>query len=296
MTVHLVINFLSFSMLDDILRISIMNITTNHTNSYPSWYFFNDFLMIISSIIGILMAFLFIFTIYRLDHPYYSISNLITCNTCLAIGLTSIIMFINAFYALKSDFRGIGYFDSFCILRGTLLKIFNIYMYTSLCLKAFNRLCCIVHYRNAILKSYRCLSIIILFQWLISILLVLIIVITDGITYDWGSHLCIIPLRKTYQFMIMSKFGNKNSIFNKNSLFVFSDYLLYFNFIYIGSLCIYSLLCFTFTFIRTISSKTSICSFTTNSCSSYNDYDSGLFFNFFTNTLVFSWFNSVVFI
>jgi hypothetical protein len=184
---------------------SLMNITTNDTNSYPLWYFFNDSLIIISNIIGIIMAFLFIFTIYRLDHPNYSISNLITCNTCLAIGLTSIIMLINACYALKSDFRGIGYFDSTCILRGTLLKIFNIYMYTSLCLKAYIRLRCIVYYKNPILKSYRCLLIILLSLWLISISSILVIVLTDGIHYDWGSHLCLIPLTKIRQFMYMSK-------------------------------------------------------------------------------------------
>jgi hypothetical protein len=178
-------------------------LTTNHTNVYPLWYFLNDSLMLISNIIGILIAFLFIFTIYRLDRPYYSISNLIACNTCLAIGLTSIIMLINTCYALKSDFNGIGYSDSTCILRGTLLKIFNVYMYTSLCLKAYNRLRCIVYYKNPIIKSYRCLSIILLTLFLISIVSILIVLSTDGIHYDHGSHLCLIPLTKIHQFIFM---------------------------------------------------------------------------------------------
>ncbi|CAF2980857.1 unnamed protein product [Rotaria sp. Silwood2] len=180
-----------------------MDITKNATNSYPLWYFLNDSLMIIGNIIGIFFAFIFIFTIIRLDHPSYSISNLIACNTCLAVGLTSTIMLINACYALTSDFRGIGYVDSFCTLRGTLLTLLYIYMYTSFCLKAFNRLRCIVYYTNPLLTSYRCLLIVILFQWLLTILLFLVIILTDGIDYDWGSHLCFIPITKTYQFIYM---------------------------------------------------------------------------------------------
>lgn len=204
LTVYSFISY-TFSMYEDFFHISLMNIAVNETNTYPLWYFFNDLFMIVGNIIGIFIAFLFIYTTYRLDHPNYSISNLIACNTCLTIGLTSIIMLINACYALKSDFRNSGYFDSICILRGTLLKIFHISMYISLCLKAFNRLRCIVYYTNPILKSFRCLFIIILFQWLVSIVLGLFIVLTNGIDYDWGSHLCLIPIKNFYHFIFMSK-------------------------------------------------------------------------------------------
>jgi hypothetical protein len=185
---------------------SLMNTTENVINSYPLWYFINDILLIIGNIIGIFVAFLFIFTIIRLDHPSHSISNLIACNTCLGIGLTNTIMLFNACYALTSDFRGIGYSDSFCIFRGTLLCIFYIYMYTSLSLKAFNRLRCIVYHTRPVLISHRCLLILILFQWLFAMLLTLIILLTNGIDYDWGSHLCLVPIRKTYQYIFMSMY------------------------------------------------------------------------------------------
>lgn len=165
----------------------------------------NDSLMIIGNGIGVFMAFLFIFTTYLLDHPNYSTSTLIACNACLAVGLTSAIMLINACYALKSDFRGYGHFDSFCILRGTFLKIFHINMYASLCLKAYNRLRCIVYYQNLISTSHRCLFLIILFQWFLSISSTLFILFTDGIQYDWNAHICLIPVRKIVQFSLMSK-------------------------------------------------------------------------------------------
>jgi hypothetical protein len=181
-----------------------MNINNYDTNSYPLWYFLNDSFLIIGNLIGICVGFLFIFTIIRLDHPSYSIANLIACNTCLAIGLTNIIMLINACYALRSDFQGIGQSDSFCILRGILLNSFTICMYISLCLKAFNRLRCIVYYTTPILTSYRSLSIVILCQWLFSLSIILIIILTNGIDYHWGSHLCLIPITKTFQFIFMS--------------------------------------------------------------------------------------------
>lgn len=211
-----------FSMSENFFHMSLLNMTNNETtNFYPLWYFFNDSLMIIGNIIGIIVSFLFIFTIYRLDHPFYSISNLIACNTCLAIGLTSIIMLINASFALTSDFRNNGYFDSICILRGTLLKIFHIYMYISLCLKAFNRFRCIVYYKNPVLKSYRCLLIILILQWLISIFFGLIIFSTNGVDYDWGSHLCLIPIQKFFHFLFMSKETFFYSINNRFFFFFF---------------------------------------------------------------------------
>jgi len=180
----------------------------NETNSYPLWLYINDSIMIIGSCFGIFMGLLFVYTIYRLDHPDYSFSNLITCNACLSISLTCSMMLFNAYFALKSDFRGKGYFDSLCIFRGTLLKIFNTYMYASLCLKAFNRFRGIIYYQKPFLTSYRSFLIIIISMWLISILLNLIILLTGGITYEWDSHLCLVPVTKRPQFIFMSTIQN----------------------------------------------------------------------------------------
>ena len=181
-----------------------MNSSTAEMSSYPFWFFLTDSLMIVGNTIAISVAFLFVFTTLRLDYPSYSISNLIACNTCLAIGLTSTVMLLNACYALKSDFRGSGYKDGSCVLRGNLLCIFSNYMYTSLCLKAFNRLRCIVYYTSPLFTSHRCLSMVIVFQWVLVILLSLPIIGTDGIDYDWRSHLCLVPITKTFQFLFTS--------------------------------------------------------------------------------------------
>ena len=181
-----------------------MNSSMADSSSSSFWVLLADLLMIVGNTIAVSVAFLFVFTTLRLDYPSYSFSNLIACNTCLAIGLTSAVMLLNACYALASDLHGSGYKDGSCVLRGNLLSLFSNYMYTSLCLKAFNRLRCIVYYTRPLFTSYRCLSMVIVFQWVLVILLSLPIIGTDGIDYDWRSHLCLVPITRTFQFLFAS--------------------------------------------------------------------------------------------
>jgi hypothetical protein len=182
----------------------VINITNNIINSYPLWYFINDIIIIIINIIGIFIAFLFICTVIHLEYPSYSISNIIACQTCLAIGLISSSILLNNCYALISDFRGIGYNDSFCIVRGTIYSILFVVLYTSLCLKAFNRLRCIVYRIRSVSRSYKSLLILTLIQWIIITILILPIILTKGVDYDWGSHLCLVTINKPWQFIFLS--------------------------------------------------------------------------------------------
>ena len=188
------------------IQMSTVNMSAmNATDSYPLWYFINDFLIIIINLISICVVILFIYSVIRLDYPSYPISNLIACKACSSIGLMSLIILLNNCYALASDFRGIGYNDPFCIIRGTIFSITFINMYTSLCLKAFNRLRCIVYRIRSISKSYKSLFILILIQWLVVVILMLPIILTNGVDYDWGSHLCLVTINKPRQFLFLSR-------------------------------------------------------------------------------------------
>ena len=196
---------LSFSMIEDLSPMPVINMTDEIFPPYPLWYFFNDSLVILGNSIGIFMACLFIFATIRLDHPSYSISNLIACNTCLAIALTNTLILVNACYALSSDFRGVGWIDPWCSTRGVLLNLFTLYMYSSLCLKAFSRLRCIVYYTRPIFTSYQVLALVILVQWCVIVLLIVPLLFTNAIDYDWGSHLCLVPIVKLRQFLFTSE-------------------------------------------------------------------------------------------
>lgn len=191
---------------------SSSNFTTGGIIRYPLWYFINDIFIILNCSIGIIVAIVFIYIILRLGYPTYSISNLIACKTCLAIGLMNSVILFNNCYALASDFRGIGYDDSLCHLRGTMFNIIFIKMYTSLCLKAFNRLRCIVYRARSASRSYKFLFLLILIQWIVAAILMLPIVFTDGVEYDWGSHLCLVTMKKPWQFTYLSKYSRTSPV------------------------------------------------------------------------------------
>ena len=196
---------ISFSMIENIPETFSYNLKNGQRHSYPSWYFINDSLMIVGNIVGMIIAFLFIFTTYRLGRLYCSISNLIACYTCLSIGMTSATMLFNAGYALRSDFRGEALIDGWCSIRGILLSLFNFNMYIALCLKSYNRFRCIVFHKHALLNSYYRFGALILGLWLIASFMVVPILLTGGVDYDRGSHLCLVSLVKIHQFIFTRK-------------------------------------------------------------------------------------------
>jgi hypothetical protein len=178
---------------------------TNNTNDpYPWWYFVNDCLTIVGNTAGIFIAGLFIVTVIRVDYPSYSKSNLIVCNSCLAIGLTSSTMLFGAAYALTRDLRGIGIDEPLCVMRGRAQTVFTLYMYTSLCLKAFNRLRCIVFYRRPWLRSYRTLAVVVLVQWSTIVVVSSLVLDTDVIVYNSNSHSCLLTIGKTRDLIVIS--------------------------------------------------------------------------------------------
>ena len=178
----------------------------NLTHSYPLWYSINDSLIITSNVIGMLVAALLIVTAIRLADRSCSISDLIACNTSLAIGLSCSTTLFNICFALASDLRGRGYKDPLCTVRGILRNVAFVYMMMSLCIKAFNRLRCIVYQTTLVARSYRSFMILMLFQWLLLCILALPLVLTDAVDYDWGSHLCLIPMTKTGPFSFLSTY------------------------------------------------------------------------------------------
>ncbi|UJR16305.1 hypothetical protein I4U23_003211 [Adineta vaga] len=187
--------------------------------SHPLWYFINDLLTIIFNLIGISITTLFIYTVIRLDHPSYSIATLTACKTCLAIGFLSSLVLFNSCYAIINDFRGITFNERFCFIRGIIFTILYVNMYTTLCLKAFNRLQCIVYRIRPVTNSYRSLFVLTLFQWIFVAILVLPIILSDGFDYDQDSHLCLVTTRKPWQFIFLM------IIYYISILFIFSVYI-----------------------------------------------------------------------
>lgn len=183
---------------------STTNTTGAWTRSAPSWYLINDCLVILFSTVGISITVVFVYAVVRLDHPTYSIANLVACKTCIAIGLLSTVVVVNSCMAVADDWQGSAPNDASCLARGILVTTLHINMYISLCFKAFNRLRYIVYRIRPVTKSYQCLLLLTLLQWLVVALLVLPIIASDGIGYDWHSHLCVVTTSKTWQLIYLS--------------------------------------------------------------------------------------------
>lgn len=172
--------------------------------SYSLWYFINDLLTSLFNLTGIIVAILFIRTVIRLEHPSYSIANLIACQTCLAIGLLSSTIFINNCYVIYHEFSDRPVNNTFCIIRSIIFSVLYVNMYTTLCLKAFNRLRCIVYSIRSATRSSRSLFVLTVIQYTIVIVLVLPIAISNGIDDDKRSHFCTVTIRKSWQFLYLS--------------------------------------------------------------------------------------------
>ena len=172
---------------------------------YRSWFIFNDCLTISINFITIILVIFFIFTVIRLDHPSYLVSNLIACHTCLSIGLMSFAVCSNMLYALSMDIEAQSSIDRFCSFRGYLINILSIYMNTSFCLKAINRLRCIVYSSSPLFRSYKSLIILMLIQLVLLVILSIPIVLIDAVNYDSGSNLCLITMNKRAPLFFLSK-------------------------------------------------------------------------------------------
>ena len=193
-----------------------MNPVDDICRSYPLWYFINDFLTSLFNLTAITVAILFIRTVVRLEHPSYSIANLIACQTCLAIGLLSSTIFFNNCYILYHEFFDRTVNNTFCVIRSTIFSVLYINMYATLCLKAFNRLRCIVYSIRSATKSCRSLFVLTSIQWTVVLFLILPVVISNGIDYDQRSHLCTVTIHKSWQFLYLSMYESKK---RQNSLF-----------------------------------------------------------------------------
>lgn len=197
-------------------------------NSY--WHFVSDALIIFLNSSNVCLVGFFIVTVIRLDRPSYSISNLIACHTCFSVAMSSLMIIINTCFTLYSDTQGRSLIDGFCSLRGILFSILSLNMTMSFCTKAINRLRSIVLSNRKRFQTVKSFFVVLLIQFLLLIVLSIPIAFTDSVEYDFGSHLCLITINKSWQFFysgLSSKtFNDQNQIdlSFRSSCFVLSLY------------------------------------------------------------------------
>ncbi|CAF1412294.1 unnamed protein product [Adineta steineri] len=119
------------------------------------------------------------------------ISMLLTCSTCLSAFLTAFAACVMTGSNLSTGFLLNN--RSFCYAWGLFYDIFECTIYFSYCLQGFYRLCRVVFYKKKFLLSYSLYIILIIGQWLLTLILLL-----PPVFVGWYIHIptetfCLVP-------------------------------------------------------------------------------------------------------
>jgi hypothetical protein len=149
----------------------------------------------ITSLCFILIAFviflLICITIFKSHEEWQDVSLLLMCNTCLAVLLTCVTVFIMTISNLTTGFL-IKNLD-FCVAWGVFYDMFECSIYYSYCLQAIYRLFRVVFYKKKSWASYKLFIRFTIGQWLL-----VIVLLVPPIPLKWYSRLpteeyCLIP-------------------------------------------------------------------------------------------------------
>lgn len=148
---------------------------------------------IISSLIGLIMCALTIFTIiYRRN--CHTVSNLLTCNTAIIVALYLVFSLISSIYGLEEH---LAFNQPACRFRAYAFVVCCTLLLYSHLTHAVSRLFFIVLYRHRHLLSWRTHRIMIIFNWHFGILFPLILFfIDDAYVYEQESRLCTCTTKK----------------------------------------------------------------------------------------------------
>jgi hypothetical protein len=160
-------------------------------------------MLLVATVIGIInwcltvisiIIFLFIFIIYIKmikEGGDNDVSIRLTMNTCLAAFSTSITVIT---MVSSNLFNGFLLFNmNFCYVWGLFYDIFECSIYYSYCLQAFYRLFRVIYYKKKFLASFKLYKMLILFQWFLSIILILITLFLKWYIHLPGEKYCLIP-------------------------------------------------------------------------------------------------------
>lgn len=146
--------------------------------------------MIVSSIFGIICAFIFILIVIT-NNQCHTIMVYLVLNSTIAGLIANITCFTQGIYQLLD----LGH-DYLCTIRGLLLQVTTGILYHTLCIQALHRLFVTVYSNRGYLQTKRSNICMITIQWMFSILFGLPIYFTNRIQYQPGSRICQVKEKK----------------------------------------------------------------------------------------------------
>jgi hypothetical protein len=159
-----------------------------------SWFIPFDIIMIISTIIAVIAAFIFLSTII-LDKTCHTVPMMLVANSCLLEFVFESDMLTMALFTLQNDLKQIQYDDSLCIFRSYLGYV-TIYLQNySYFLQAILRYFIVVYPTRLFYQSARFQLFLICSTWIFSFLCPISYLLIGEIRYIVDNQICQMPLR-----------------------------------------------------------------------------------------------------
>ena len=201
----------SFLSLSDNVFITMKTISTMHL-----FEAITSILMIVSSIIGLICACIFILIVIK-NQQCHTLTIYLVLNSTIAGLIANLTCFTQGIYQLLD----LGH-DYLCTIRGLLLQVTTGMLYHTLCVQALHRLFVTVYANRRCLQTKRSNIWLIVGQWTFSILFGLPICLTDRIQYQSGSRIC--QVKSILSFVCNVDFLGFIWWYNWFYLFFFDDF------------------------------------------------------------------------
>ncbi|CAF2539288.1 unnamed protein product [Rotaria sp. Silwood2] len=165
--------------------------SSNLESDMPSdlFYIINFSCAILASIIGLIFSFTFIIVIIT-NRQCHNMSNLLACNSSVAVILYLILTIFASIYGLREDW---AWNAPLCIFRAYSIVVALGTVCYSFSMQSLSRWFFVIHYKLRYLLTWRTHSIMIIFNWLISLSIPIVPLFIDGsLGLEKESRSCIV--------------------------------------------------------------------------------------------------------
>ncbi len=167
------------------------NITTVN---FQSWFIMISIATIISLVLAILLAVIFL-TIVIFNKTCHTIPLMLTSNSCMAEIIYGSNMLSVAIFTLQNDIKQRAFQDILCTLRDYLGFLGTALLLYSFTLQALYRYIIVVYPTRISWQSIRVQATLICLSWLFCIISLLPWLLMDTATYNVDNQACILPFR-----------------------------------------------------------------------------------------------------
>jgi hypothetical protein len=162
--------------------------------NFESWFIVTDILMIVSLILSILLAVIYLATVI-LNKTCHRLPMVLTSNSCLVEILYGCDMLSIAAYTLEKDMKQMVFQDTFCAFRDYLGYVGTGLLLYSFVLQAIYRYIVVIYPMRISWQTIKVQSMMICFFWLFCFTSLLPWLLTHSAVYNVDNQACILPFR-----------------------------------------------------------------------------------------------------